>query len=79
MKHPLNDRTHTWAPVKNVASPFSLNERRRKSDRSVFTAFGGPNENICSVLSAHDHFSERMKKHVYENIIAWEEKQYKRI
>lgn len=53
---------------------FSLNERRRKSDRSVFTAFGGPNENICSVLSAHDHFSERMKKHVYENIIVYEEK-----
>ncbi|XDB57423.1 hypothetical protein ABFV05_011039 [Capra hircus] len=53
---------------------FSLNERLRKSDRSVFTAFGGPNENIYSVLSAHDHFSERMKKHVNENIIVYEEK-----
>ncbi|XP_040115375.1 serine protease FAM111B [Oryx dammah] len=53
---------------------FSLNELLRKSDRSVFTAFGGPNENIYSVLSAHDHFSERMRKHVYENIIVYEEK-----
>lgn len=52
---------------------FSLNEHFRKSDRSVFTAFGGPNENIYSVLSAHDYFSERMKKHVNKNIIVYEE------
>ena len=39
----------------------------------MFTAFGGPNENIYSVLSAHDYFSERMKKHVNKNIVYEEE------
>ncbi|XP_043770191.1 serine protease FAM111B isoform X1 [Cervus elaphus] len=53
---------------------FSLKEHSKKSDRSVFTAFGGPGENIYSVLSAHDHFSERMEKHVNKNIIVYEEK-----
>ncbi|XP_010811254.2 serine protease FAM111B isoform X2 [Bos taurus] len=56
---------------------FSLNERRRKLDHRVFTAFGGPNENIYSVLSADDHFSERMKKHVNKNIIVYEEETIK--
>ncbi|XP_055280164.1 serine protease FAM111B isoform X3 [Moschus berezovskii] len=53
---------------------FTLSERSRKEDRSVFTAYGGPNESIYSVLSARDHFTERMEKHVNENIIVYEEK-----
>ncbi|XP_007196556.2 serine protease FAM111B isoform X1 [Balaenoptera acutorostrata] len=53
---------------------FTLNERSRKSDRSVFTAYGELNENIYSVLSAHDHFSGWMENHFKKNIIVYEEK-----
>ncbi|XP_012499318.1 PREDICTED: protein FAM111B [Propithecus coquereli] len=54
---------------------FILNENFRKFDRRVFTAYGEPNENIFSALEANDHFSERMKKHLNEDIIVYEEKE----
>ncbi|XP_023988870.1 serine protease FAM111B [Physeter macrocephalus] len=56
---------------------FTLNEHSRKSDRSEFTACGELNENIYSVLSANDHFSEWMENHFKKNIIVYEEKTIK--
>ncbi|XP_058926434.1 serine protease FAM111B [Kogia breviceps] len=53
---------------------FTLNECSRKSDRSVFTAYGELNENINSVLSANEHFSKWMEKCFKKNIIVYEEK-----
>ncbi|XP_059960344.1 serine protease FAM111B [Mesoplodon densirostris] len=53
---------------------FTLNEHSRKSNRSVFTAYGELNENIYSVLSANEHFSEWMENHFKKNITVYEEK-----
>ncbi|XP_027627226.1 protein FAM111B [Tupaia chinensis] len=53
---------------------FTLNVSSRKSDRSVLTAYGKPNDNIYSVLRANSSFCERMKNHLNKNIIVYEEK-----
>ncbi|XP_069326731.1 serine protease FAM111B [Eulemur rufifrons] len=62
---------------KECCFTFTLSETSRTWDRSVFTAYGEPNENIFSALRANDHFSERMENHLNEDIIVYEEKEIK--
>ncbi|KAM5225733.1 serine protease FAM111B isoform 2-T5 [Hipposideros larvatus] len=59
---------------KKCCFTFTLNESSGKTDRSVFTTYGEPNENIYSALRANDNFSERMKGRFHKNIIVYEEK-----
>lgn len=53
---------------------FTMNENSRKSDRSMFTAHGKPNESVYSALTANDNFSERMENHLDKHILVYEEK-----
>ncbi|XP_032977275.1 serine protease FAM111B isoform X2 [Rhinolophus ferrumequinum] len=53
---------------------FTLNEKSRKTDRRVFTAYGKLNENIYSALRANEHFSKRMNSCFNQIIVAYEEK-----
>lgn len=64
---------------KKCCFTFTLNDSSRKSDRSIFTTYGELNENIYSALKANDNFSERMENHFNKNIIAYEEKNNRRI
>ncbi|KAL2806034.1 serine protease FAM111B isoform b [Daubentonia madagascariensis] len=62
---------------KECCFTFTLYETSRKFDRSVFTAYGEPNENIYSALRANDHFNEKMENHFNKDIIVYEEKKIK--
>uniref|UniRef100_H0XH84 FAM111 trypsin like peptidase B n=2 Tax=Otolemur garnettii TaxID=30611 RepID=H0XH84_OTOGA len=58
---------------KDCCFTFTLNATCRKSNHSVFTVRGEPNESIFSALSGHDHFNEKMKDHFTKDIIVSEE------
>ncbi|XP_057584046.1 serine protease FAM111B isoform X2 [Hippopotamus amphibius kiboko] len=62
---------------KECCFTFTLHERSTKSDRSVFTAYGGINDSIYSVLRDDDCFSGWKKNSFKKNIIVYEEKTIK--